>query len=168
MEWLDQKTEIREKEIFSSLARYFGSEALDYIDFYEKIWAKEKFSGGCPASAVTACDSMKDYARGTREPFYNVHFAGTETAINWMGYIDGAAESGIRAANEVLYRLNKNDSSIKHDYEKTYYFLSEEAERNRIAELKKTSAFDYLFATSISIMLAVILYFIGYCFNQFY
>ena len=31
-----------------------------------------------------------------------VHWAGTETAINFMGTFDGAIESGERAAQEVL------------------------------------------------------------------
>jgi monoamine oxidase len=34
-----------------------------------------------------------------------VHWAGTETASRWMGYMDGAVESGQRAANEVLAAL---------------------------------------------------------------
>ena len=31
-----------------------------------------------------------------------LHFAGTETAIEWTGYMEGAAQSGERAAAEVL------------------------------------------------------------------
>ena len=37
-----------------------------------------------------------------REPVGRIHWAGTETAGRWMGYVDGAIESGIRAAAEVL------------------------------------------------------------------
>lgn len=35
-------------------------------------------------------------------PFGRVHFAGTETAREWRGYIEGALESGERAADEVI------------------------------------------------------------------
>ncbi len=35
----------------------------------------------------------------------NLHFAGTETAIHWNGYMDGAVSAGERAATEVLWRL---------------------------------------------------------------
>ena len=69
---------------------------------------------------------MKDYARATREPFHNVHFCGTESATKWQGYMDGAAESGIRAANEVLYKFHDTNDKIEYDYEKTYYFQREE------------------------------------------
>jgi monoamine oxidase len=33
-----------------------------------------------------------------------VHWAGTETAVHWNGYMDGAIEAGERAAAEVLER----------------------------------------------------------------
>ena len=66
---------------------------------------------------------MEDYPRATREPFLNVHFAGTETAANWQGFMEGAVESGERVANEVIYAL-VGDESLKSgavDYEKTFY-----------------------------------------------
>ena len=44
--------------------------------------------------------------------FNRVHFAGTETARRWMGYIDGAVESGIRAAKEVTARMQSPDKPI--------------------------------------------------------
>ena len=31
-----------------------------------------------------------------------IHWAGTETASQWAGYMDGAVDSGLRAADEVL------------------------------------------------------------------
>jgi monoamine oxidase len=37
-----------------------------------------------------------------REAVGRVHWAGTETAIEWMGYMDGAVRSGERAARDVL------------------------------------------------------------------
>jgi hypothetical protein len=43
--------------------------------------------------------------RSLAEPFHNIHFAGTETAMRWRGYMDGAVESGQRTAREVSLRL---------------------------------------------------------------
>ena len=42
----DQSVEIRRKEIIASLGRYFGNEALDYLDYTEKNWANETYVGG--------------------------------------------------------------------------------------------------------------------------
>lgn len=38
-----------------------------------------------------------------RKPIGRLHFAGTETATEWFGYMDGALQSGERAAAEVLH-----------------------------------------------------------------
>ena len=43
-----------------------------------------------------------------REPHGRVHWAGTETADRWAGYIDGAVRSGERAAGEVLGRMKES------------------------------------------------------------
>lgn len=40
-----------------------------------------------------------------RAPLGRVHWAGTETATRWTGYMAGAVEAGERAADEVLARL---------------------------------------------------------------
>jgi monoamine oxidase len=48
---------------------------------------------------------LLDYGRALRDPVGRVHWAGTETATRWPGYIDGAVESGERAAREVLAEL---------------------------------------------------------------
>ncbi len=37
-----------------------------------------------------------------RAPVGRVHWAGTETATVWCGYMDGAVQSGERAAAEIL------------------------------------------------------------------
>jgi hypothetical protein len=72
---------------------------------------------------------MEDYARATREPFINCHFCGTESATQWQGYMDGAIESGERAANEVLYSLFDLDNDVRIDYDKTYYAHKELIEK---------------------------------------
>ena len=45
--------------------------------------------------------------RTIREPLGNMYFAGTETAVMWSGYMDGAVEAGERAAREILYAMRK-------------------------------------------------------------
>ena len=41
----------------------------------------------------------------TRAPIGPIHWAGTETATVWMGYMEGAAQAGERAAREVVAAL---------------------------------------------------------------
>lgn len=55
---------------------------------------------------------MQDFAATLREPVGNVHWAGTETADVWIGYIEGALQSGARAAEDVAARLSKEDGRV--------------------------------------------------------
>ncbi len=123
---------IRKAEVIQSLVRFFGNEANNFIEYHEKEWSKEKFSGGCPVCNVGSSGVMRDYVRAVREPYLNFHFCGTETATVWQGYMDGAAESGERAANEVLYQFFKiSDSTMKIDYDKTYYHQKSLAKKSQ-------------------------------------
>ena len=42
---------------------------------------------------------------GLREPLGPLHWAGSETATRWAGFMDGAVSSGERAAAEILAAL---------------------------------------------------------------
>jgi monoamine oxidase len=48
---------------------------------------------------------LTTYGRALRAPVDRIHWAGTETATYWNGYMDGAISAGLRAAGEVLERL---------------------------------------------------------------
>lgn len=45
------------------------------------------------------------YHPSLRRPFGRIHWAGTETATQWCGYINGAIQAGQRAAMEVLAQM---------------------------------------------------------------
>ncbi len=47
------------------------------------------------------------YGPALRLPTGRLHWAGTETATVWNGYMDGAVQSGERVAAEVLAALGK-------------------------------------------------------------
>jgi monoamine oxidase len=49
-----------------------------------------------------------------REPVGDIHFAGTETALIWRGYMDGATEAGQRASKEVSLRLQQVEDWKNH------------------------------------------------------
>jgi monoamine oxidase len=39
-----------------------------------------------------------------RQPVGRIHWAGSETATRWIGFMDGAVSAGQRAAREILAR----------------------------------------------------------------
>jgi monoamine oxidase len=164
--WYDQDAAMRKREIIEALIRYFGVEAGDFVEFFEKNWSMEPFTGGCPTVNVVCSGAMKDYARATREPFLNTHFCGTESATQWQGYMDGAVESGIRVASEILYDSYSHLDNLKDNlhslYQKTYYYQMDELKRYREKHMSKNSnnsifMFVFLLFLALAIGLCVCL-----------
>ncbi len=50
--------------------------------------------------------TLTAYGSTLREPVGRIHWAGTETATVFAGYMDGAVRSGERAAAEVVELLS--------------------------------------------------------------
>lgn len=82
------------------LARLYGPRAGDPEELIEHCWSDERYSGGGPV-AVLGAGSALEWSKTLRKPEGLLHWAGTETAVRWTGYLDGAVESGNRAASEV-------------------------------------------------------------------
>lgn len=57
-----------------------------------------------------------------------IHWAGTETATVWSGFMNGAVQAGTRAANEVLQKLYPNFIPIYQD--KVVTKISQNSGRN--------------------------------------
>ncbi|MCH9732040.1 MAG: flavin monoamine oxidase family protein [Actinomycetia bacterium] len=83
----------------------FGPAARKPIDYADKDWTADVWSGGCYGAHLTP-SIWTQFGPQLREPHGLVHWAGTETATHWNGYIDGAISSGKRAAQEVSARLS--------------------------------------------------------------
>jgi monoamine oxidase len=91
----------RRAPVLACFERLFGPRAARPLDYTEQAWAEEEWSGGGPTSNFgpggwTACGPI------LREPAGRLHWAGTETATVWSGYMEGALEAGERVAAEVL------------------------------------------------------------------
>lgn len=69
-------------------------------------WVNDEWAGwGCPCASLPpgVLDNLGGDA--LREPCGDLHFAGTETAGEWKGYMEGAIRSGERVAAEVAKDL---------------------------------------------------------------
>jgi monoamine oxidase len=91
----------RRTAVLDGLARLFGPEASEPDDFVERSWAEEEWTRGCygcymPPGAWTS------FGDALRAPIGPIHWASAETATVWNGYMDGAVQSGERAAQEAL------------------------------------------------------------------
>jgi monoamine oxidase len=102
--WSQRSADERRRAVVESLVRLFGAKAASPEHYVDKDWPSDPWSRGCytglfPPGVLTA------YGEALRVPVGRIHWAGTETALQWNGYMDGAIESGERAAGEVLARL---------------------------------------------------------------
>lgn len=97
--------EYRRTETIKTLVRFFGEKAGTPTHFYEKDWSEDKWTRGgygshFPPGTLTKCGSA------LTEPVGPIHWAGSETATEWRLYMEGAVQSGQRAAEEVRHALH--------------------------------------------------------------
>ena len=90
--WSARPEDERRAEVLAA----FGNEQP--VAYFEVDWGIDTWSGGCVAGLPP--HALAEGARW-REPHGRIHFAGTETAREWPGYMEGAIEAGERAAREV-------------------------------------------------------------------
>jgi monoamine oxidase len=100
----DSSASVRAKAALGSYVRYFGSQAGSPRMFFDQVWDKEIHTGGCPVGVMPP-GVMTEYGSALRAPVGRIHWAGTETATVWTGYMDGAVQSGQRAAAEAVSGL---------------------------------------------------------------
>lgn len=91
----------RRAPVLACFERLYGPRAAQPLSYVEQTWAEEQWSGGGPTSNFGP-GGWTASGPGLREPAGRVHWAGTETATVWSGYMEGALQAGERVASEVL------------------------------------------------------------------
>lgn len=95
----------RARRVVRQLVHLYGEDAKRIIDYTDFSWGNDSFAPGGPNPAV-APKAWTAFGRFLREPVGLVHWAGTETADQFSGTMNGAILSGHRAATDVAARLN--------------------------------------------------------------
>jgi monoamine oxidase len=99
--WGERPAADRQGAVLSELAQFFGSQALKPLAFAEKNWSAEPWVRGCYAG-VMGPGVLTSWGHALRAPCGRIHWAGTETARDWMGYMEGALESAERVISEIV------------------------------------------------------------------
>ena len=105
--WGDRAEPERRAAVLDHVARLLGKAAGTPTQYLEQHWNRERWSGGCPIG-VGVPGALTGSPEGLRAPFGRVFWAGTETATRWWGFMDGAIQSGDRAADEALACLGRS------------------------------------------------------------
>ncbi len=89
----------RKEKVIAALVRFFGPKAAEVIGYDDNDWLTEPYIHGYVGHMPPG--TLTRFGHALREPCGRIHWAGTETATEWAGYIEGGLRSGIRAAREV-------------------------------------------------------------------
>jgi monoamine oxidase len=100
----DKSDAERATAALKSYATYFGQRAANPRTYFDQVWDREIYTGGCPVGLMPP-GVMFEYGSALRAPVGRIHWAGTEAATVWTGYMDGAVQAGKRAAGEALAGL---------------------------------------------------------------
>ncbi|HEX3478779.1 MAG TPA: FAD-dependent oxidoreductase [Kofleriaceae bacterium] len=100
--WQRRDPADRRGEVLAALGELFGDAALTPRDYLEADWAADPWSAGCVASTPPGALAAGAVWRGAHG---RIHLAGTEAAVRWPGYMEGAIEAGERAAADALAAL---------------------------------------------------------------
>lgn len=90
----------RREEVIRSVVAAFGPQGNAPTGYVDHDWITDPWSEGCYVG-LPSPGALTELGRSLSTPHGLVHYAGTETAREWIGYIEGAIESGERAALEV-------------------------------------------------------------------
>ncbi len=95
--WARRGQAERREAVIGCLVRYFGQAAARPEQYVERDWMAEEFTRGC-YGAHFGPGTWTSYGEAWRAPVGRLHWAGTECASQWNGYMEGAVRSGEAAA----------------------------------------------------------------------
>lgn len=102
----------RDDRLRDALGSFFGEEARSPEHLLVQDWGREPWTRGCPVGNAPP-GLLTAAAPALQDPVGRVHWAGTETATEQVGFMEGALEAGDRAAAEVLDALRQKQAASK-------------------------------------------------------
>lgn len=106
--WRERSASERREAVLAQLTEVYGdalrSNLIAGDDYSEFDWNLEPWAGGGPA-AMMGPGVLSRHGPSLRKPVGRIHFAASELATSWCGYMNGALQSGLRSAAEVEARL---------------------------------------------------------------
>jgi len=99
--------EEREEKVIATLVKFFGKEAKDYIWYFDKVWENEEFTFSPSDDFLPSHHNNGHHVFQSGYWENQLWFAGTETSINYGGYMEGAIQSAQNTAQRIFQNLNK-------------------------------------------------------------
>ena len=93
--------EDRRDRAIACFVRTHGPRAKDVLRYADHVWEHDPWSGGC-YGAFMPPGVWTSLGPAIREPIGRIHWAGTETATVFTGYMEGALQSAERVFDELM------------------------------------------------------------------
>ena len=103
--WQRLPADARRQSVLDAFVRFVGPRAAEPLAYAEQDWGAEEFTRGCYGAHFTP-GTWTGYGPALREPVGRIHWAGSEYATAWTGYMEGAVRSGRATAAEVLRQIS--------------------------------------------------------------
>ncbi|MER9353865.1 flavin monoamine oxidase family protein [Mesorhizobium sp. M0514] len=91
-------------EVTARLVDALGPEAADIVDFSQRDWIDDRWSGGAYSDLIVDV-TARDAERTIRAGADPVHFASSELSPSFPGYVEGAIVMGRIAAKQIATEL---------------------------------------------------------------
>jgi len=101
IKWADKTQEERRDFVIKSLVNAFGEAAKNFADYTDQAWSADQWRRGGYGTQVTP-GTWTTVGKAWQETNGHIHWAGTDSAEVWNGYVEGALFSGKRAAEQIL------------------------------------------------------------------
>lgn len=107
-EWQTLSKDVKENTLKKEYEIFIGDghSQPDFLRYEEYDWLDVSYIGGTGGVAGPGTTTTFHQAICTPIDEARIYFAGTETAIDWTGYMDGAIQSGWNAAKEIMKKEN--------------------------------------------------------------
>ena len=112
--WGKQTPQKRAQAVIDQLREVYKFTDADLFDsqdplanYQEEDWLRRSREGVPAPAAMMPPQTLTKYGAALRAPIGAIHWAGSESALEWCGYMGGAIESGFRVANVVVAELGE-------------------------------------------------------------
>ena len=109
--WGQKSPAQRRQATIDCFVRYFGAQAASPLEYWEMVWAAEKYSGGCYGTYLGP-GTWSGFGIALDRPVGLVHWACSDISPQWNGYMDGAVRSGETAAAAVNAALGQGAAAV--------------------------------------------------------
>jgi monoamine oxidase len=100
--WAARSSDARRDAVLQALAAHYeDAAALHPTDYVEQDWSAQRWIGGGGGMALPP-GVLTEYGPALTAAVGRIHWAGTETATEFYGHMDGAISAGERAADQAL------------------------------------------------------------------